>query len=120
MQEHKLGVRHLLLQPGASPLLWSSSDDKCVKVWTISDDICSSGSAPASSMITITLPCVALVCEAVEICSEVACDDGNRSVWMGCDDHMIRVWSCKRQQFCAELKSHKVVVVILCIMSEVN
>jgi hypothetical protein len=110
MQGHKLGVRHLMLQLDAIPQLWSSSDDKTVKVWAVSDDVCSGGGTPTSSIMTITLPCVALVCEAVELHSEHACDDDKRSVWIGCDDHMIRVWSCKRQQFCAELKNHKVVV----------
>lgn len=113
MQEHKLGVRHLMLQLGATPQLWSSSDDKTVKVWAALDETFSSGSSPASSIMTITLPCVALVCEAVEIHSEAVCDDGDIFVWIGCDDHIIRVWNCKRQQLCPELRNHKVVVILL-------
>jgi WD40 repeat protein len=105
MQEHKLGVRYLLLQAGAVPQLWSSSDDKTVKVWAASDDICSGSGA--ASLLTITLPCVALACDTVQVYSD-ASDEDNRSVWLGCDDHVIRVWSCKKQQLIADLKHHKV------------
>jgi len=111
-QEHKLSVRHLLLQHAHCPLpqLWSSSDDKTVKVWSATDAACSGGAAPAS-LFTITLPCVALVCEAVEVfsaASGAASEDDCTSVWLGCDDNVIRVWSCKRRQLAAELKHHKV------------
>ncbi len=110
-QEHKLGVRHLLLQRDALPLLWTTSDDKTVKIWAASDAACSSGSAPAS-ISTITLPCVALVCETVEVRSAAGTVEDIRSVWMGCDDHVIRIWSCKRQQLSGELKYHKVFSVV--------
>lgn len=100
-------MRHLLLQRDALPLLWTSSDDKTVKVWAASDVVCGIGSVPAS-ISTITLPCIALVCETVQVHSAAASLDDSRSVWMGCDDHLIRVWNCKRQQLSAELKYHKV------------
>ena len=101
-------MRHLLLQTGSVIQLWSSSDDKTVKVWAVSDDVCGVGTP--SSILTISLPCVALVCETVEVVAAAAHEDESRSVWMGCDDHVIRVWSCKRQLLFAELKHHKVCV----------
>ena len=110
MQEHKLSVRHLLLQNCALPQLWSCSDDKTVKVWAATDDVCGGSSTP-SSLLTITLSCVALVCEAVGACSAASGasrDDDVQSVWLGCDDNVIRVWSSKRRQLTAELKHHKV------------
>ena len=100
-------MRHLLLQRDALPLLWTSSDDKTVKVWAASDVVCGIGSVPAS-IATITLPCIALVCETVQVHSATVRLDDSRSVWIGCDDHLIRVWNCKRQQLSAELKYHKV------------
>ena len=110
-------MRHLLLQHDAVPLLWSTSDDKTVKVWSVPDVL--SSSSALSSASTINLPCVALVCETVETYSAVTVE-GSKSVWMGCDDHLIRVWSCKKQQLCAELKYHKVAHVRISVTDQAN
>jgi hypothetical protein len=110
-------VRHLLLQRDAVALLWSTSDDKTVKVWSVPDVQCSSSAL--ASIATINLPCVALVCETVETYSAVTVE-GSRSVWMGCDDHLIRVWSCKKQQLSAELKHHKVACATLRHLRQAN